>query len=207
MTKLTTLAFQPKLSGSGMQRRLGGYQAHHQTPKSPKKFRFAPISPGNGELVDPPCFRGGNPRFPPIQPETGIGVPDGGGGPGISWSGPPRIRRANWPEHCGSYGASADSDVAQTRKSPTCRPRDRDSRSRPNRETGDFPIPDSGGVGNREFPPRFPAKSGIGGTGVQWGLPGLVVILGPWQFKKEGGGGQNLHLKDSRQHPAQGHPH
>ncbi len=61
----------------------------------------------------------------------------------------------------------------QTRKSPACRPRDRDSRSRdrdsrsrPNRETGDFPIPDSGGVGNRGYPPRFPAKSGIGGTGV-----------------------------------------
>ena len=47
----------------------------------------------------------------------------------------------------------------QTRKSPACRPRDpdsrsrdRDSRSRPNREAG--------------FPPRFPAKSGIGGTGI-----------------------------------------
>jgi hypothetical protein len=44
----------------------------------------------------------------------------------------------------------------QTRKSPACRPRDpdsrsrdRDSRSRPNREAGDFPIPDSGRVGNR----------------------------------------------------------
>jgi hypothetical protein len=38
--------------------------------------------------------------------------------------------------------------------------------SRPNRETGDFPIPDSGRFGNRGFPPRFPAKSGIGGTGI-----------------------------------------
>jgi hypothetical protein len=38
--------------------------------------------------------------------------------------------------------------------------------SRPNREMGDFPIPDSGRVGNRGFPPRFPAKSGIGGTGI-----------------------------------------
>ena len=35
--------------------------------------------------------------------------------------------------------------------------------SRPNRETGDFPIPDFGRIGNRGFPPRFPAKkSGIG---------------------------------------------
>ncbi len=46
------------------------------------------------------------------------------------------------------------------------RSRDRDSRSRPNQETGDFPIPDSGRVGNRGFPPRFPAKSGKGGTGI-----------------------------------------
>lgn len=59
----------------------------------------------------------------------------------------------------------------QTRKSPACRPRDpdsrsrdRDPRSRPNRATGDFRIPDSGRVGNRGFPPRFPAKSEIGGT-------------------------------------------
>jgi hypothetical protein len=37
--------------------------------------------------------------------------------------------------------------------------------SRPNRETGDFPIPVPGRVGNPKFPPRFPAKSGIGGTG------------------------------------------
>jgi hypothetical protein len=47
--------------------------------------------------------------------------------------------------------------------------------SRPNRETGDFPIPDSGRIGNRGFPPRFPAKSGIGGTGIGdfrvWGRP------------------------------------
>jgi hypothetical protein len=35
-----------------------------------------------------------------------------------------------------------------------------------NRETGDFPIPDSGRVGNRGLPARFPAKSGIGGTGI-----------------------------------------
>jgi hypothetical protein len=34
--------------------------------------------------------------------------------------------------------------------------------SRPNRESGDFPIPVPGQVGNRGFPPRFPAKSGIG---------------------------------------------
>ena len=31
---------------------------------------------------------------------------------------------------------------------------------------GDFPIPVPGRVGNRKFPPRFPAKSGIGGTGI-----------------------------------------
>jgi hypothetical protein len=32
-------------------------------------------------------------------------------------------------------------------------------------ESGNPPSPDSGRIGNRGFPPRFPAKSGIGGTG------------------------------------------
>jgi hypothetical protein len=31
---------------------------------------------------------------------------------------------------------------------------------------GDSLFPESGRVGNRGFPPRFPAKSGIGGTGI-----------------------------------------
>ena len=45
--------------------------------------------------------------------------------------------------------------------------------SRPNRESGIpcFPIP--GQIGNRGFPPRFLAKSGIGGTGIQVGESGL----------------------------------
>ena len=43
--------------------------------------------------------------------------------------------------------------------------RDPDSRFPPNRETGDFPIPVPGRVGNWKFPPRFPAKPGIGGAG------------------------------------------
>ena len=84
------------------------------------------------------------------------------------------------------------------------------SRFAANRETGDFPIPDSdsGRVGNRGFPPRFQAKSGIGGTPGSWGLlsPGLVVILHRpvlGSLRRKAGGGQNLHLKDSRQHPAQ----
>ena len=34
------------------------------------------------------------------------------------------------------------------------------------RESARFPIPDSRPIGNRKFPPRFPAKSGIGGTGI-----------------------------------------
>ena len=45
------------------------------------------------------------------------------------------------------------------KSSPGVPPRDPDSRfpHRPNRETGDFPIP--GQTGNRGFPPRFPAKN------------------------------------------------
>jgi hypothetical protein len=47
--------------------------------------------------------------------------------------------------------------------------RDRDSRSRQNRESGIpcFPIP-ANSDGNRGpgFPPRFPAQSGMGGTGI-----------------------------------------
>jgi hypothetical protein len=45
-------------------------------------------------------------------------------------------------------------------------------------ESGNGGFPDSGRVGNRGFPPRFPAKSGIGGTVTpgmctgSWGLPG-----------------------------------
>jgi hypothetical protein len=35
------------------------------------------------------------------------------------------------------------------------------------------PFPDSGRVRNRGFPPRFPAKSGMGGTGIPRGFPGL----------------------------------
>ncbi len=62
--------------------------------------------------------------------------------------------------------------------SPPGRSRDRDYRSRPNRETEDLPIPDSGRVGNRGFPPRFPAKSGIGGTVTGIGdFPGLLAAV------------------------------
>jgi hypothetical protein len=38
--------------------------------------------------------------------------------------------------------------------------------SRPNRESGILCVPIPGPIGNRGFPPRFPAESGIGGTGI-----------------------------------------
>ena len=44
--------------------------------------------------------------------------------------------------------------------------------SRPNRETGDFPIPDFGRIGNRGFPPPIPGQIGNRGNG-NWGFPGL----------------------------------
>ena len=54
--------------------------------------------------------------------------------------------------------------------------------SRPNRETGDFPIPAFGRIGNRGFPPRFPAKSGIGGTGIgDLGLWPTELATSHWQ--------------------------
>jgi hypothetical protein len=50
--------------------------------------------------------------------------------------------------------------------------------SRPKRETGDFPIPVPGRVGNRKFPLRFPAKSGrFRGNGNR-GLPGQLPPRG-----------------------------
>jgi hypothetical protein len=121
MTKLTTLAFQPKLSGSGMQRRLGGYQRRIIRPRNPQNFPTPPDFAGE-RGVDPRFSGEGIPvsrRFG--QNLTGFGVPGGGGGPGISWSqaAPPRVCRASWPEHCGSYGASADSDVASAIKRRT----------------------------------------------------------------------------------------
>jgi hypothetical protein len=61
--------------------------------------------------------------------------------------------------------------------------RDPDSRSRPNRETGvrEDLFPDSGRVGNlnRGFPPRFPAKSGMGGTGIAIQIGDFRVCPGP----------------------------
>ena len=54
--------------------------------------------------------------------------------------------------------------LSQTRKSPARRIGTPIPDSRPNRESGDFPIP--GQIGNRGFPPRFPAKNReIGGIG------------------------------------------
>ena len=44
--------------------------------------------------------------------------------------------------------------------------------SRPNRETGDFPIPDFGRIGTRGFPPPIPGQIGNRGNG-NWGFPGL----------------------------------
>ena len=48
--------------------------------------------------------------------------------------------------------------------------------SRPNRETGDFPIPDFGRIGNRGFPPPIPGQIGNRGNG-NWGFPGLRGIV------------------------------
>ncbi len=96
----------------------------------------------------------------------------------------------------GGRGPGRLEACAQTRKSPARRHRDPDSRFRSNRETGIpcFPIPaelesrghwgipDSRFWPNREsgipspIPggnPRFPAKSGIGGTGI--GIPGSAL--------------------------------
>ena len=74
-----------------------------------------------------------------------------------------------------------------------------------------FPaVPAESGSG---IPSPFPGQIGNGGNG-NWGLPGLVVILhrpvlGSLRLgrKPESGGlgGQNLHLRDLMQHPAQDH--
>ena len=71
-----------------------------------------------------------------------------------------------------------------------------------------FPVPAESGSG---IPSPFPGQIGNRGNG-NWGLPGLVVILhrpvlGSLRRKPEAGGlgGQNLHLRDLMQHPAQDH--
>ena len=73
-----------------------------------------------------------------------------------------------------------------------------------------FPVPGPRFPGSG-IPSPFPGQIGNGGTG-NWGLPGLVVILhrpvlGSLRRKPEAGGlgGQNLHLRDLMQHPAQDH--
>ena len=68
-----------------------------------------------------------------------------------------------------------------------------------------FPVPAESGSG---IPSPFPGQIGNRGNG-NWGLPGLVVILhrpvlGSLR-RKAAGGGQNLHLRDLMQHPAQDH--
>ncbi len=88
-------------------------------------------------------------------------------GPGGSSTGPARLAWS--PSWQCPYGPCSPATPvhqcpggrAQTPKSPARGRRDPDSRSRPNRG-----FPDSRFWPNRGFPPRFPAKSGIGGTGI-----------------------------------------
>ncbi len=74
----------------------------------------------------------------------------------------------------------------QTRKSPARRHRDPDSRSRPNRETGDSLFPDSRRIGNRGFPvSRFwPNRE----SGIPSPIPGQIGSrnrgnAGNWGFQ------------------------
>ena len=67
-----------------------------------------------------------------------------------------------------------------------------------------FPVPAESGSG---IPSPFPGQIGNRGNG-NWGLPGLVVILHRpvlGSLRRKAGGGQNLHLRDLMQHPAQDH--
>jgi hypothetical protein len=68
-----------------------------------------------------------------------------------------------------------------------------------------FPaVPAESGSG---IPSPFPGQIGNGGNG-NWGLPGLVVILHRpvlGSLRRKAGGGQNRHLRDLMQHPAQDH--
>jgi hypothetical protein len=69
-----------------------------------------------------------------------------------------------------SGGSGPGQEIPGVPRDPDSRSRDRDSRSRPNLEAGDFPIPDSGGVGKR----GGNGQIGNGGNGTRnWGLPGL----------------------------------
>jgi hypothetical protein len=171
MTKLTTLAFQPKLSGSGMQRRLGGYQAHHQTPKSQKKSHSPRFRRGTGS--GPPFFRGGNPRFPPIQPETGIGVPGAGGrraGDFVVWASahPPcqLARTLRQLRRIGGLGCSPDQEI------PGVPPAGQ--RFPVPAESGDGGFPDSRFRRSREsgIPSPFPGQIGNRGNGSSMGTSG-----------------------------------
>ncbi len=71
-----------------------------------------------------------------------------------------------------------------------------------------FPVPAESGSG---IPSPFPGQIGNRGNGnchPNWGLPGLVVILHRpvlGSLRRKAGGGQNLHLRDLMQHPAQDH--
>jgi len=87
-----------------------------------------------------------------------------GGRPGSAFQG---LKATSSPGSCMLHSHRRVSPISRFAAN-----RDRDSRSRPNRESGIpcFPIP-ANSDGNRGpgFLPRFPAKSGLGGTGIQVG--------------------------------------
>jgi hypothetical protein len=165
----------------------GGADHWQETPGVPPAGpRFpVPAESGNGRgdfpIPDSGRLGVGNRGFPPRFPAksgiggTGIGgfTVTSGSGRHPSSAGPSQFKKdsegGGRPESAfeGLTGKAVDiqprmvpAQCAHTRRVFPI------SRFAANRETGDFPIPDSCRVGNRGFPPRFPAKSGMGGTGI-----------------------------------------